>query len=111
LHEKSGPARATRRPFPFQFAALQKMQTGFREAAIVGGVSAIISGSSTPAHQPKRSCTMTMIVNRLRDAAAKRAAYNTIVHEISAMPLDVAIDLGIFREDAHKIAYEAVYRH
>jgi hypothetical protein len=54
---------------------------------------------------------MTMIVNRLRDAAAKRAAYNTIVHEISAMPLDVAIDLGIFREDAHKIAYEAVYRH
>ncbi|MFW5641252.1 MAG: hypothetical protein ACOCY0_00655 [Roseicyclus sp.] len=53
---------------------------------------------------------MTLIVNRLRDAVAKRAAYNAVVHEISHMPLDVAIDLGIFREDARKIAYEAVYR-
>jgi uncharacterized protein YjiS (DUF1127 family) len=52
---------------------------------------------------------MTIIVNRLRDAAAKRAAYNRTVEEISRMPLDVALDLGIFREDAHKIAHQAVY--
>ena len=52
---------------------------------------------------------MTMIVNRLRTAAAKRAAYNRTVEEISRMPLDVALDLGIFREDAHKIAQQAVY--
>lgn len=52
---------------------------------------------------------MTSIVNSLRNAAAKRAAYNRTVAEISNMPLDVALDLGIFREDAEKIAYRAVY--
>jgi uncharacterized protein YjiS (DUF1127 family) len=52
---------------------------------------------------------MTMIVNRLRTAAAKRAAYTRTVHEIENMPLDVALDLGIFREDASRIAYKAVY--
>ena len=52
---------------------------------------------------------MTIIVNRLRDAATKRAAYNNIVHEISSMPLEVALDLGIFREDARQIAQQAVY--
>jgi hypothetical protein len=44
---------------------------------------------------------MTSIMTRLRTAAAKRAAYNRTVDEISRMPLDVALDLGIFREDAH----------
>lgn len=52
---------------------------------------------------------MTTIITRLRDAAAKRAAYNRTVDEISRLPLDVALDLGIFREDAHKIAMQAVY--
>ena len=52
---------------------------------------------------------MTTIMTRLRSAAAKRAAYNRTVHEISSMPLDVALDLGIFREDAEKIAMKAVY--
>jgi uncharacterized protein YjiS (DUF1127 family) len=48
---------------------------------------------------------MTSIMTRMRTAAAKRAAYNRTVDEISRMPLDVALDLGIFREDAHKIAH------
>jgi len=52
---------------------------------------------------------MTSIMTRLRTAAAKRAAYNRTVAEISGMPLDVALDLGIFREDAHLIAHNAVY--
>ena len=52
---------------------------------------------------------MTSIVTRLRKAAEKRAAYNRTVVEISSMPLDVALDLGIFREDAEKIAMRAVY--
>lgn len=52
---------------------------------------------------------MTIIVNRLRNAAAKRAAYNRTVAEIASMPLDVALDLGLFREDAEKIAMKAVY--
>ena len=52
---------------------------------------------------------MTSIMSQLRNAAAKRAAYNRTVDEIERMPLDVALDLGIFREDARKIAYSAVY--
>jgi len=52
---------------------------------------------------------MTSFMTQLRNAAAKRAAYQKTVDEISRMPLDVALDLGIFREDAHKIAMNAVY--
>ncbi len=51
---------------------------------------------------------MTLFTN-VRKAAQKRADYNRTVAEIQAMPLDVALDLGIFREDAHKIASKAVY--
>lgn len=52
---------------------------------------------------------MTSITNRLRAAAAKRAAYNRTVREIAGMPHEVALDLGIFREDAEKIAWKHVY--
>jgi hypothetical protein len=52
---------------------------------------------------------MTSIMTRLRTAAAKRAAYHQTAREIANMPLDVALDLGIFREDADRIAYNAVY--
>lgn len=43
------------------------------------------------------------------DAVAKRRQYLRTVSEIEAMPLDVALDLGIFREDARDIAAKAVY--
>lgn len=52
---------------------------------------------------------MTDLLSRLRQAAARRAVYTRTVREISAMPLDVALDLGIFREDAEKIAWAHVY--
>lgn len=52
---------------------------------------------------------MTAIMTRLRTVAARRAAYHQTVREISSMPLDVALDLGIFREDASRIAQRAVY--
>jgi uncharacterized protein YjiS (DUF1127 family) len=52
---------------------------------------------------------MTSILQSLRSAAAKRAAYNQTVREISSMPREVAWDLGIFREDAEKIAWTHVY--
>ena len=45
----------------------------------------------------------------LRRAAANRAAYRRTVDELSHLPLDVALDLGIYRGDAEKIAYRAVY--
>ncbi len=39
----------------------------------------------------------------------KRVAYNRTVREIKNMPLDVALDLGIYRDDAEKIARKSVY--
>ena len=47
--------------------------------------------------------------NNVRTAMAKRAAYNRIRNEIESMPQETAIDVGIFREDAEKIAASAVY--
>ena len=45
----------------------------------------------------------------LFDQLNKRAAYNRTVREIKNMPLDVALDLGIYQGDAEKIAHRAVY--
>jgi uncharacterized protein YjiS (DUF1127 family) len=49
--------------------------------------------------------TMTDLRSRL-DAWAK---YRRTVAEIERMPLDVALDLDIWREDARNIARRAVY--
>ncbi len=51
---------------------------------------------------------MTML-HSVRSALQKRAAYQRTKNEIRAMSLDVALDLGIFREDASKIAAKAIY--
>ncbi|WP_164512277.1 hypothetical protein [Oceaniglobus ichthyenteri] len=45
----------------------------------------------------------------IRTAAAKRAAYRRTAQELSALPIDVALDLDIYRGDAEKIARRAVY--
>lgn len=53
---------------------------------------------------------MTSIFANIRKAAAQRAAYNRTVAELSAMPVERAVeDLGIFPGDAQKIAYKTVY--
>ena len=44
-----------------------------------------------------------------RAAAEKRAAYRRTVLELRRMPEDVAMDLGIYRGDAERIAHKAVY--
>jgi uncharacterized protein YjiS (DUF1127 family) len=54
---------------------------------------------------------MMDIIARLQTAARKRAAYARTVAELEAMPLDVALDLDIYRGDARKIAHRAVYGH
>lgn len=51
---------------------------------------------------------MTVLSN-IRVAMQKHAAYVRTRNEIATMPQDVAIDLGIFREDAGEIAWRAVY--
>ncbi|WP_425052663.1 hypothetical protein [Psychromarinibacter sp. S121] len=51
---------------------------------------------------------MTFLDN-FRAAREKRKLYNRTVAEIESLPRDVALDLGIFPEDARRIAREAVY--
>ncbi|SFA76470.1 protein of unknown function [Poseidonocella pacifica] len=52
---------------------------------------------------------MTNPMNKLRSAFARRAEYSRLVNEIRGMSNETALDLGIFRSDAHRIAREAVY--
>ena len=52
---------------------------------------------------------MALLMSSVRDRLQKRAAYHRTVREIRAMPLDVALDLDIYQEDAEKIAASAVY--
>jgi len=44
-----------------------------------------------------------------RSAIEKRMAYLRTRNEIREMPLDVALDLGIYPGDADSIAFKAVY--
>lgn len=52
---------------------------------------------------------MSDLLTRLQERLRKRAAYARTVAEIEAMPLDVAIDLDLYKPDARKIAAKAVY--
>ena len=52
---------------------------------------------------------MADMMKNIRVAADKRRRFNTIRDEIRRMPLDVALDLDIHREDADRIARAAVY--
>lgn len=49
------------------------------------------------------------VLNTVRTAVTKRASYLRTKAELRNMPTDVAIDLGLFKEDAAKNAYRAVY--
>ncbi|MEY1555708.1 hypothetical protein AB3Y40_08740 [Yoonia sp. R2331] len=49
------------------------------------------------------------VLNSVRNAVHKRALYLRTKRELQMMPLDVALDLDIHREDAHLIASRAVY--
>jgi uncharacterized protein YjiS (DUF1127 family) len=49
------------------------------------------------------------VLNLVRDAVQKRATYLRTKFELANMPRETAYDLGIFREDAAKIASKAVY--
>ncbi len=49
------------------------------------------------------------VLNTVCTAVQKRVAYSRLKHELATMPLHTAIDLGIFREDAGKIASKAIY--
>ncbi|MGL6212105.1 MAG: hypothetical protein ACRC14_19950 [Paracoccaceae bacterium] len=52
---------------------------------------------------------MKRFITNLRVAAAKQAEYVRTRNEIAALPRAVALDLGIFPEDAEIIARKAVW--
>ncbi len=52
---------------------------------------------------------MINVIDMLKEAARNYAMYRTTRDEIANMPLDVALDLGIYPGDAERIAREAVY--
>lgn len=52
---------------------------------------------------------MNGMIERLKSAAQKRATYLRTRNEIARLPLDVALDLGIYPGDAAMIARQAVY--
>ena len=49
------------------------------------------------------------LIDTLKTAAANRALYKRTRDEIASMPRNVALDLGIYPEDAERIAWAAVY--
>ena len=53
--------------------------------------------------------TKMNVFEKLKVAARNHARYIETRDEIAKMPLDVALDLGIYRGDANRIAYQAVY--
>ncbi|MFN4153312.1 MAG: hypothetical protein ACK4HF_01535 [Paracoccaceae bacterium] len=52
---------------------------------------------------------MFSVFETIRDAAVTYARYRKTRDEIASLPLDVALDLDIFRGDAERIARRAVY--
>ena len=52
---------------------------------------------------------MTSFMTRIRAAMERRRRYNRTAREIARLPLDVALDLNLYRGDAHRIARQAVY--
>lgn len=46
---------------------------------------------------------------RFMEDLQKRRAYHRTLRELRRLPLDVALDLDIYKGDAEKIAHRAVY--
>ena len=65
-------------------------------------------GPWPPAPEPKANDMLNVIQN-LKDAAARRHRYHQIREEIAGLSRREAIDLGLFPEDADRIAWDAVY--
>jgi uncharacterized protein YjiS (DUF1127 family) len=57
----------------------------------------------------ERTTKMITVFDMLKTAARNYAAYRQTRDEIANLPLDVALDIGIYPGDAERIAREAVY--
>ena len=57
----------------------------------------------------KKETKMKSFIAADQANAAKHALYRRTRNEFAAMPRNVAIDLGLFPEDAAKVAHQAVW--
>ena len=64
---------------------------------------------SGPSGRKTKGTDMKTLIARLRAKAAEHAAYTRIRDEIAALSDAQALDLGIFRADADRIARKAVW--
>jgi hypothetical protein len=60
-------------------------------------------------NSPERTEMMKHLIARYRTEAAKFALYRKTRDEIAMLPRSVALDVGLFPEDAARIAREAVW--
>ena len=54
---------------------------------------------------------MFSLISQIATAARNRAAYRRTVAELSALPLDTALDINVYYRDIPAIAHRAVYGH
>jgi uncharacterized protein YjiS (DUF1127 family) len=66
-------------------------------------------GQCGPSGRREKEDQMKSIIAQIREEAAKRAQYRRTRDEIAAMPRYIALDLGIFPEDAEIMARKAVW--
>ncbi|WP_198144895.1 DUF1127 domain-containing protein [Pseudorhodobacter aquimaris] len=52
---------------------------------------------------------MKNLINRLKTAFGNYALYTKTRNEIARLPRDVALDVGLYRGDADRIARQAVW--
>lgn len=67
------------------------------------------SGHGANEGSKERTDTMKHLIARYRAEATNFALYRKTRDEIAMLPRSVAIDLGLFPEDADRIAREAVW--
>ena len=65
-------------------------------------------GHGPPAPEAKAN-DMLNVIQTLKDAVERRHRYHQIREEIAGLSRREAIDLGLFPEDADRIAWDAVY--
>ena len=101
---------------PFLFVRPMRPAHGDKVALAVVRICSNIIFSSCETGKPfgptiakTKGNTVKSLIASYRAAAAKRALYRRTRDEIAGMPRSVALDLGIFPEDAARIARQAVW--
>jgi uncharacterized protein YjiS (DUF1127 family) len=72
-------------------------------------ISGMGPDSQVPEGKMNMRHSMKTLIDRLKTAARNYARYTKTRNEIARLPLDVALDLGLYPGDADRIARKAVW--